>query len=59
MRDLNGFTKNKQNNHIVSQPVKTSGLTFDDLYSEISDHWADKARKLQARRWRKIKHQAI
>lgn len=42
---------------VVGQPVSTSSISFDDLYEDISDNWLEKARRLQARRWRKIKHQ--
>ena len=39
--------------------IRLSDLTFDDLYQDISNNWQEKALKLQARRWRKIKHQII
>lgn len=42
---------------LLRRPVAISRLNFDDLLDEISDHWQDKARSLQARRWRKIKNQ--
>ena len=32
-------------------------MTFEDLYDDISDHWQDKARRLQARRWHAIRHE--
>lgn len=51
--------ESRKNNHIMRSPAKKSSLTFDDLYQEISDHWQEKARRLQARRWRMIKHQDI
>ena len=44
----------------LSRPLtnlRLSDLTFDDLYQDISDNWQDRARRLQVRRWRKIKHQ--
>ena len=44
---------------IVSQPISSSALTFDDLFEEISDRWQEKAKRLQIRRWRKIKHQLV
>jgi len=42
---------------VVGRPTTVSSITFDELYEDISDHWLEKARRLQARRWRKIKHQ--
>lgn len=42
---------------VVGRPMSTTSVNFDYLYEDISDHWLEKARKLQARRWRKIKHQ--
>jgi len=54
------FSKDHRKNHrVVSSPAQVGNLRFEDLYNEISDHWEDKARRLQARRWRKIRHQAI
>jgi hypothetical protein len=42
---------------VVNQPTNISSLSFDELYEDISDQWLEKSRRLQARRWRKIKHQ--
>ena len=44
---------------LISSPISASSLSFDDLYQDISDHWQERSRKLQARRWRKIKHQLV
>ena len=44
-------------NVMVGRPIGTAAISFDDLYEDISDHWLEKSRRLQARRWRKIKHQ--
>lgn len=30
---------------------------FDDLYQEMLGTWQDKARRLQARRWRRIRRE--
>lgn len=46
-----------RNHRVISTPTSVSSISFDDLYDEISGHWEEKSRKLQARRWRKIKHQ--
>jgi len=53
--EKNGNLKNR----ILSLPVRVSHVDFDELYGEISDNWQDKAQKLQIRRMRKIKRQAI
>ncbi len=42
---------------VVGQPTSAASVSFDDLYEDISDNWLEKSRRLQARRWRKIKHQ--
>jgi hypothetical protein len=44
---------------VISQPTSIGHIRFDDLYEEISDHWLDRARKLQARRWRRLKNQLV
>jgi hypothetical protein len=41
---------------LINQPVKLSDLTFEDLYVEISDNWQERAKRLQARRWRHLKN---
>lgn len=45
--------------HLVTKPTRLSDLKFEDLYEDIADDWEAKAERLQARRWRKIKHQLI
>jgi hypothetical protein len=42
---------------VVGKPTTLSSISFDELYEDISSHWLEKSRRLQARRWRKIKHQ--
>ncbi|HSX17962.1 MAG TPA: hypothetical protein VLE51_01240 [Candidatus Saccharimonadales bacterium] len=44
---------------IVGRPTSSSALSFDELYEEFSNGWMEKSRRLQARRWRKIKHQTV
>ncbi|HZP55356.1 MAG TPA: hypothetical protein VFB03_01130 [Candidatus Saccharimonadales bacterium] len=44
---------------VVGRPTSISSISFDDLYEEISENWLEKSRRLQARRWRKLKHQSI
>lgn len=46
--------------YIVAQPTQKTDLTMRDLYvdgEDVDAAWLGKARRLQARRWRKIKHQ--
>lgn len=42
---------------IVVWQARASGMDFGSLYSEISDHWQEKARQLQQRRWRKLRNE--
>ncbi len=39
------------------KPTPVSKLSFEDLYEELSHDWESKANKLQARRWRALRHQ--
>lgn len=48
-------TGDLRKHRVISSPVSVSSLSFDDL-QDISDHWEERSRRLQARRWRKIKH---
>lgn len=43
--------------YVIKQSTPLSDLTYEELYEDTSNDWQDKARKLQIRRWRKIKHQ--
>ena len=43
----------RRNNVIISSPTDVSRINFDDL--DIGDNWEDKAMRLQARRWRRLK----
>lgn len=43
---------------ISIRPGVASDYSFDDLYEEISNNWQGKALRLQARRWRALKHTA-
>jgi hypothetical protein len=53
---LNANT-NMSKYYIVKNPTKVSDLD-DELFDDGSD-WREKARKLQARRWAKIRDQLI
>ena len=55
---MNNYKINDSRRHkIVNQPMNVSSISFDDLYEDISDRWMEKARRLLAGRWRRIKHQ--
>lgn len=45
--------------YILTQPTRLSELTVDELEGDSNYAWRDKARKLQTRRWRRLKHQLI
>lgn len=42
--------------HIITRPTRVSDIAFDELYDEISGNWQLKAKQLQARRWRALRH---
>lgn len=44
---------------ILTSSTRVNDLNFEDLYEEISNHWEDKAARLQARRWRKLRDEEI
>lgn len=44
-------------NRVISRPIKTSDITFDELYDEISADWPRRAQALQVRRWRALKRE--
>ena len=43
--------------HIVTSPVRLTDLKFDEFDFEDKDDWMQRARRLQARRWRQISNQ--
>lgn len=45
--------------YILTRPSKLSDLTLDELEDDDVSGWRDKSRQLQARRWRKLKHQLV
>ena len=42
---------------LIAKPTKIEDIPFEDLYDEISRDWEGKARALQIRRWRALKHE--
>jgi hypothetical protein len=45
----------REKHNIVTEPTKIAGMDFEYLYEEISRDWPEKARRLQARRWRAMR----
>lgn len=43
--------------YILTRPAKLSELTFDEFENDDLSGWREKSRQMQARRWRKIRHQ--
>jgi hypothetical protein len=44
--------------YILTRPTKLSDMAIDEIDDDYSEHgWREKSRQLQARRWRKIRHQ--
>jgi hypothetical protein len=56
---LTGSTKDGvKKYYILTRPAKLSDLTLDELDDDTTDFgWREKSRQMQARRWRKIRHQ--
>ncbi len=47
----------RRDRRIINHPMSVADSKFMELYDEISSHWREKAQKLQARRWRRLRHQ--
>lgn len=44
--------------YILTRPTRLSELSLDELADDQPESgWRDKSRQMQARRWRKIRHQ--
>jgi hypothetical protein len=53
---------NKANNakYILTRPARLSDMSIDDIDdADAENGWREKSRQLQARRWRKIRHQLV
>lgn len=57
MKSSNHQDTNMTKYYILTQPTRLSDLAIEDMDDDDHFGWRDKSRKLQARRWRKIKHQ--
>ena len=45
--------------YILTRPSKLSDLSLDELEGDDSLGWREKSKQMQARRWRKLKHQLV
>jgi hypothetical protein len=45
--------------YILTRPSKLSDLSLDDMDGDDVSGWREKSKQLQARRWRKLKHQLV
>ncbi|MGH7157055.1 MAG: hypothetical protein ACREGG_03025 [Candidatus Saccharimonadales bacterium] len=43
--------------YILTRPAKLSDLALDEMEDDDVSGWREKSRQMQARRWRKIRHQ--
>jgi hypothetical protein len=50
-------THNHASEVVYHRPNRISRTAFDDLYEDISDDWQERAKRLQMRRWHKIRQQ--
>ena len=57
MRGSLGADNTVSKYYILTQPTRLSDLSLDELEPADTAGWREKSRRLQARRWRKIKHQ--
>lgn len=50
----------KDNKYIITRPARLSDVSIDDIDdADANEGWREKSRQLQARRWRKIRHQMV
>jgi hypothetical protein len=64
MKKHSAFTGQVKDNsiskyYILTRPAKLSDLSLDELDGDDVSNWRDKSRQMQARRWRKLKHQLV
>jgi hypothetical protein len=57
--DLIGTSKDSvKKYYILTRPARLSDLELDEMLDDDPESgWREKSRQLQARRWRKIRHQ--
>jgi len=63
VKKSNGFISSANDNnvkYILTQPARLSSMSIDDLEEvDAENGWREKSRQLQARRWRKMRHQVV
>ncbi len=60
MKKYNEFDDSTVNKYfILTRPTKLSDMSFEDIDLETEPGWRQKSKQLQARRWRKIRHQLV
>lgn len=63
MKKHNGFigsAKDSNVKYILTQPARLSNMSVDELEEvDAENGWREKSRQLQARRWRKLRHQLV
>ncbi len=54
-------TRKAKKQQLVRTPIQLADITYLDWWNDADDNnkLLEKARRLQARRWRKIKHQLV
>lgn len=51
---------NMRKHYILTRPAPIDDVREDLVYQpDLNDTWIEKARRLQVRRWRKLKHQMV
>ena len=43
--------------HLINRPTRNQDISYEQLQEQISGSWEDRARALQARRWRALKNE--
>lgn len=54
-------SRNNKKQQLPRQPIQLADIIYLDWWNDVDDNhtWHEKARRLQARRWRKIKQQLV
>jgi len=54
----NDFLGTNKAKYILTRPARLSDVSIDDIDdADAENGWREKSRQLQARRWRKLRHQ--
>jgi hypothetical protein len=53
-----GTAKQSNTRYILTRPTRLSDMSLDEIEdADAENGWREKSRQLQARRWRKIRHE--